>query len=187
MASFKYYDFTLTSGGAAVLLVEGEYFRIQSATGAVDVTVEGAGTLPGLLVGQGLKDTPFKRLVIKDVSGGPNVGQIMVASKEFVDNRTYGVTTLSNTNGPFAQSASTVTNASAQLLAANANRRYFLIQNNDLSGDIFVTLDGAAATTARGIKVAAGGSFELSNFCPTGAVFAIGSIASNANVVIVSG
>ena len=186
-ASFKSYDFTLSAGGAIALLVEGSYFRIQSATGAVDVTVEGTGTLPGLLTGQGLKDTPFKRLVIKDVSGSANTGSILVASQEFIDNRTYGVTTISNTNGAYTQSTATVTTTSAQLLAANTSRRYLLIQNNDTSGDIYVALDGAASTTARGVKVAAGGSYELASFCPTGAVFAIGSIASNANVVVVSG
>ena len=92
--TFRYYDFTLTAGGSQVLLVEAAYFRVQSATGAVDVSVEGFGTLPGLLVGQGIKDTPFKRLVIRDASGAANLGTILVASQEFVDNRTYGVTSI---------------------------------------------------------------------------------------------
>lgn len=94
MQAMSYYDFNLTAGGTQMLTVEGAYFRIQSQTGAVDVTVEGVGTLPGLLTGQGLKDTPFKRLLLKDVSGASNSGQILVASREFIDNRTYGVNTL---------------------------------------------------------------------------------------------
>ena len=93
--TFQYYDFTLTAFGSQVLLVDAEYFRIQSQTGAVDVVVEGFGSLPGLLTGQGIKDTPFKRLVIRDASGAGNVGKILVASQEFVDNRTYGVQTIS--------------------------------------------------------------------------------------------
>lgn len=92
--TFKPYDFTLAAGGSQVILAEGEYFRVQSATGALDVTVEGAGTLPGLLSGQAMKDTPFKRLVLRDASGAPNSGTILVASQEFVDNRLYGVVTL---------------------------------------------------------------------------------------------
>lgn len=93
--TFRYYDFTLTAGASQVILVDAAYFRVQSATGPVDITVEGFGTLPGMLVGQGIKDTPFKRIVIKDVSGAANVGTILVASQEFVDNRTYGVNTIS--------------------------------------------------------------------------------------------
>lgn len=94
MQAMRYYDFSLTAGGTQMLTVEGAYFRIQSQTGAMDVTVEGVGTLPGLLTGQGLKETPFKRLLLRDVSGAPNSGQILVASREFIDNRTYGVNSL---------------------------------------------------------------------------------------------
>jgi hypothetical protein len=73
------------------------------------------------------------------------------------------------------------------VLAANANRRYLLIQNNDTAGIIYVRLDGGAATAATGIKIAAGGSYECAGYVPTGAITAIGDIASNANVVAVEG
>lgn len=98
-----------------------------------------------------------------------------------------GLVTVANTGGAFAQSAPAVTNASAQLLAANTGRRYLLIQNNDDAGDVFVTLDGADATAANGIKIVAGGALELSAYCPTGAVKAIGSIANNTKVIVVEG
>lgn len=186
MASFKLYDFTLSAGATVALLVEGEYFRIQEATGAVDVTVEGSGTLPGLLVGQGLKETPYKRLLIRDASGAANVGKILIASKEFIDNRTYGVTTISgtpsvvinNVNGSFSQNVGSIGTASAQLVAASASRRYVLIQNQSADVDLYVTLDGAAATVARGLKIPAGGSYEIANFCPTTAIYGITSSGS---------
>mgnify|MGYP001457245525 CR=1 FL=1 len=95
--------------------------------------------------------------------------------------------TVLNVNGPFAQAAATVTNASAQLIAASATRRYALIQNKDVTGNIWVNLAGAAATTANGIKIGPGGSLEIPSFAPTGAIFAIGDIASNANIVTVTG
>lgn len=92
-----------------------------------------------------------------------------------------------NTSGAFSQNQKTVTNASGQVLAVNANRRYLMIQNNDAAGDIFVTVDGTAATTAKGLKVPAGGALELAGFVPAGAINAIGSIANNANIVAVEG
>lgn len=98
-----------------------------------------------------------------------------------------GAVTVENLTGTFYQGQATVTNASAVLRSAKTNRRYLLIQNNDQAGDIFVTLDTSAATAAKGIKIAPGGSLELSSFCPSGEVRAIGSIASNANVVVVEG
>jgi len=98
-----------------------------------------------------------------------------------------GAVTVTNTGGTFTQSAATVTTTSSQLKAANAARRYLLIQNNDTTGVIYVRVDGATATAATGIKVAAGGSYELQGYVPTGAITAIGSIASNANVLVVEG
>lgn len=94
---------------------------------------------------------------------------------------------VTNTSGAFTQQAATVTNASSQLRAANVARRYLLIQNNDATGVIFVRLDGGTATAATGLRITAGGSIELAGFVPNGAITAIGSIASNANVVVVEG
>ena len=91
-------------------------------------------------------------------------------------------------NGAFTQGNATVTNASTQLKAANGSRRYLFIQNNDASGDIYITLDASAATTAKGIKIGAnGGAYELQGYVPVAAINAIGSIANNANVVVVEG
>jgi hypothetical protein len=80
----------------------------------------------------------------------------------------------------------TVTSASASMVAANATRKYLLIQNNDTTGHIYINF-GAAATTANGVKIAAGGSFELNSNILTAQIFAIGSIASNANIVVIEG
>lgn len=94
--NFQPYDFTLTPGGSQTILVMGEYFRIQAATGAVTVTVEGYGKLPGLLTGQGLQRVPYSRLILTDASGAANAGVILCSGAEFVDNRTYGVNSLDN-------------------------------------------------------------------------------------------
>lgn len=90
-------------------------------------------------------------------------------------------------NGAFTNAQKTVTNISAQLVAANAARRYLLIQNNDTAGIVYVRVDGTAVVTGFGIKIAPGASYELQGFVPTGAIHAGGSIASNANVVVVEG
>lgn len=93
--TFKVYDFSVPAGGVYRLPVTGAYFRIMSSTGAVNVTVEGVGTLPALQSGQALKGIPFGALILQDASGAPNVGQILVASSEFQDNRLNGTVDLS--------------------------------------------------------------------------------------------
>lgn len=87
-----------------------------------------------------------------------------------------------------SQAAVAVTNASGVLLAANVNRRFLLVQNNDAAGNVFLNLTGAAATAAAGVKIAPGGSLLLSDGEAGGAaVNAIGDIANNPNVVVVEG
>lgn len=93
--TFQVYDFNLVAGGSQAILASGAYLRILSSTGAIDVSVEGKGTMPNLLAGQGLKDLPFNRVVVRDKSGAPNTGTILVASSEFVDNRLFGTFDLS--------------------------------------------------------------------------------------------
>ncbi len=110
MKSVTPYPFNLSAGQTLTLPIEGDYFRIQSATGAVDVTVDSVGTLPDLLTGQGLKNVPFKRLTVKDKTGAANAVVILVAFDDFIDNRTYGVNdlsagTLSTLRQPLAQTS----------------------------------------------------------------------------------
>jgi hypothetical protein len=87
--------------------------------------------------------------------------------------------------GAFIQAQKTVTNVSTSILAARAARRYLLIQNNDAAGIVYINLTGATAAAASGIKIEPGGSYEVQGFCPNAAITAIGSIASNANVIAV--
>ena len=55
-----------------------------------------------------------------------------------------------------------VTGASGTVLAANANRRYLLLQNDDASATIYLRLGTAAAVLNSGLRLnAAGGSHEM--------------------------
>lgn len=90
-------------------------------------------------------------------------------------------------NGAFTHAVVAVTTSSIQLRAANTARRYLFLQNNDSVVDVWVRLDGAAATVGSGIKLAAGGSsLELQGYVPTGQINAIAS-ASTSNVIVVEG
>lgn len=187
MIPTQIYAVPLTANGSYRLLVAGQYFKILSATGAVRVESE-FGALSGLIAGYGLEDTPFSYLYITDQSGATNQVSIVVGDEKFVDTRVTGSVTFGPLNTSFVGAASNVTNASAQVLAANASRKYLLIQNNAASGDIYIRLDGGVVTTANGIKISSGGgAYELSTVVPSGAITAIGSVALNPDVIIVEG
>lgn len=183
---------TPISAGALLEFYEpADFFRLLEATDPVTVTYYKAGAEVAKAegVGEGYAEEfdsgEFDRFTLYSATSQTLQFVARLGNKVGYDKPPNGDVTITNTGGAFTQSQKTVTNASGQVFAAKAARRYLLIQNNDASGDVYVTLDGTTATTAKGIKIAAGGSYECQNFCPTGAINAIGSIASNANVVAV--
>jgi len=181
--------------------VSGNYFTTLECASAVNVRFYKGGKLldlgeiRGLLAGLevtlgdiGAREAAFDRVQI-DVQAGDTV-KIGIGNGQARYNRSQG--SVAVTSNRQAQSAAfdnlqaTVTNASGQLLAANANRQYLLIQNKDLAGAIFLAF-GKAATVAAGVRVIPGGNFELVGTQCTQAIYAIGDIGSNANIVTVEG
>ena len=166
----------------------GRYFKIIKATGSLNLRTE-RYRLNALVAGQGMENVQFDYIEITDVSGASNTVTFVIGDTGFLDGIS-GVMQVTSTvpvqSGSFANAQKTVTNASAQLLAGNTARKYLLIQNNDAVGSIFVSF-GAAATLANGVKIAPGGAFEMADAQSTQELFAIGSIASNSNIVMVEG
>lgn len=95
-----------------------------------------------------------------------------------------GAVTIANANGAFVQGPAPVGTVDTGLLAANALRRYLLVQNNDPANAIYINLTGNAATVANGIRIAPLGALELASFVPTGAIRAIAGVAVSAVVVV---
>ena len=184
-------DVTIGAGQTLEYFEPGDFFRLMEAASAVDVRFYYLGAevsrADNVLEGyaERFRNGQFDRVQITSASSQAIQFVIRNGADVAYDKTPTGDVTLGT--GAFTQAQKTVTNASGLVMAANASRRYLLIQNNDASGDIYITVDGSAATTAKGIKVPAGGALELSTYAPAGAVYAIGSIASNANIVAVEG
>lgn len=195
------YTQTFAAASTWVLNVTGKYFVTLGCTVNLNIRFykggkkldlgDITGLQTGLEVGPlaGLTDEPaFDRVEI-DVTASDTV-QVGIGNGQARYNRAAGSVIVSQAKAPisgaFANVAKTVTNASASMLAANANRQYLLIQNNDTLGNICVTF-GSAATLANGVKIVPGGSYELNGVIPSAQIFAIGDIASNANIVTVEG
>jgi hypothetical protein len=182
------YPLTLAANATQRLLVQGEYFKLLSATGPVKVTAD-AFNLDGIVTGQGLEKTPFSFLTITNKTAAVNTLSVLIGDENFLDAFTGNVAVTQNKvaqSGSFVNVSAAVTSANAQLLAANAGRQYLLIQNKDSSGSIYVNF-GSAATSANGVLIGPGGSYELAGVVSTQAINAIGSIASNSNIVTVEG
>lgn len=88
--STKIYTLTLAPGVAQVLLVNGSFYKVLSATGPISVTRDDGSTVSPLLPGRGERDVEFARLTVVDLSGGVNVVQIIVGDSSFTDDRVSG-------------------------------------------------------------------------------------------------
>lgn len=190
-----YQNLTLAAGVAVEFQEAADFFRLMSApTTDISVIFYAAGKEVARAenVGAGYAEKTgivFDKVRIVSTAGG-NVGFVSRLGNEVrydtPPNGNVTVTSLVPTRATGANSQKTVTNASAQLVAANPSRAYLLIQNNDATGIVYVAF-GAEATVANGVRIAPGGSYELNCNILTGQVNAIGSIASNTNVVVVEG
>lgn len=184
---------TISAGIAVDFHEQADFFRLLAAP-ATDCTVifyrDGAEVSRAENIGAGYAeafDVPFSKISIKSTGGGAVAFVTRIGADVRYDTPPTGNVAVTNTGGAFVNAQGTVANVSGQLLAAKSNRRYLLVQNNDAAGDIYLRLDGGAATSATGIKITAGGSYEVTGYAPTGAITAIGSVASNANIITVEG
>lgn len=181
---------TITAGATVEFSEQADFFRLMAASSAVDVFFyeRGAEVSRAEGVSGGYAETfdrRYDRVTIKSAVTQTIQYVSRLGNRVQYDTPPNGNVTVTNVNGAFANSAKTITNADGLLLAANAARRYLLIQNNDLAGVIYIRLDGGTATAATGARIGPGGSLEIQGYAPSGAIRAIGDIASNANIVVV--
>ena len=85
--STQFYDFALAANASQVILAEGEYFKIFSSTGTVEVTRSDGAKYGPISAGQGARNKHFDRLTIRDKSGAANMGFIIVSDADFVDDQ----------------------------------------------------------------------------------------------------
>ena len=182
---------TINAGTTLVFQEDADFFRYLEGVGTLNVdfykkgrrVAEADSIKPGYC--ENFETYAFDRLEIYSATTQQIQFVTRMGSVVAYDAAPTGAVTLSGMQGTFIQAGATVTTASAQLLAGNALRRYLLIQNKDLTGDIYLNLAGVAASAANGLLLKAGESYEASPYCPISAIFAIGTIASNANVVVI--
>lgn len=189
---------TFAAAGSWELNVPGKYFALLGCTNVTNITFfkggkkldlgDITGVLSGLECTLGNWSDPasaFDR--VKITASAADTITVGIGNGQVRYNRGATDAKIINAAGLFTHAAATVTTASGLILAQNIARRYLLVQNKDFAGNIWVHTGNAAATQANGIKIAPGGSLELTAFCPTDNIYAIGDIASNANIVVVSG
>lgn len=188
---------TLAANVAQEFQEEADFFRVlDSAVNDLDVIFYKAGKevsrAENITAGYGEKFTrgTFDKIRISSETGGAVSVATRLGNEISYDKPPTGNVTVTNqpaTGGALSQWGITVTNSANYLVAGgSAARRFFSVQNKDGAGNLYLSF-GAAATVANGIKIPPGGYFEAAIYAPTSSINLIGDIASNSNVVVITG
>ncbi|MDD2932748.1 MAG: hypothetical protein PHO76_02575 [Methylotenera sp.] len=193
MASIRNLTLNIKSGQTEELPIRGDGLRLVSANVPIYFkSIEGDMDFYLEQGEQALFDEKiFKRMQVFHASGVDQTITITVSEgSRFNGAKISGSVSIMGDVTPVratgANTQKTVTNASTEMVAANASRSYLLIQNKDTAGNIYINF-GAEATVGNGLKIDAGGSYELNGNMLTAAIFTIGDIGSNANIVVIEG
>jgi len=180
--------------GATVKFVElADFFRLLSTQADVDVRFfrEGADVVetPGVSAGYGERFSErFDAFEISSATAQTIKFVTRLGNVVQFDAPPTGDVNVVNVNGAHANTRATVLSSGVSTLAAaNAARRFLLLQNNDASVALRVTCDGVDPTTTEGVRVEAGGSLLLDVYPPTGAVKAIAESGAGVAVEIQEG
>lgn len=185
--TLREYTVTVKTGVIEYLPVVGNGIQLRSGSVALRVQNQIIGLDSVLSTGDGVDDLEeFTELQLSHGSGVDQVFTLAVGVGG-ASSRSALVAGLPAEQGAYTQAAVAVTNASGLLLAANSARRTLLISNNSATGDIYLNLAGAAATVAAGHRIKAGDAMLLDRYPPAGAIYAIGSIANNPDIVVSEG
>lgn len=174
---------TLTAGATIEFHEVGDFLRVMSASGSLNVNYFRNGQIvteaAGVTVGYAERfDMPFDKFTVYSAAGDTVKINVRLGNQVYLDSPPTGSITVANANGAATQGRASVTNADQTLIAANTARRWLLMQNNDSTSVLRVTVDGSAASATNGFRVQAGQTFEVPNFCVTGAIHAFMETAS---------
>lgn len=188
---------TIANGSPVILPISGNSFYIdqdQSIVGNATVHFQdtnlGQSSAP-IYVGAGfIAKVPFTQILVevKTAQAGKVLRIVYGTDVDFTAgvNATIAVTDQSPIRFSGVSAQTTVLTTASTLAAANATRKFLMIQNNGAT-DIYVAF-GATATIVNGFKVAAsGGSLTLDNSVATAAISVIGVTATNPSVVWMEG
>lgn len=180
---------SFAAGETKTFIVSADYFELTGApSSGVTVTLsDRSGAQVGAIKnsGAGIYVKPGRFEVVQIQSTLAQTIDWIVADGDAGTRRLAGAVTVQDSVTASAV-AGTVTNATAQLVAANSARKYLLIQNKDPVGKIWIQF-GAAATQAAGVLIVPGGNFEMISKISAQQIQAIGDLASNANITVVEG
>lgn len=184
---------SIPAGKTVQLFVNADYLRIKTANIPFRFSTKNGDDFE-IKQGDEVSINSFEYVYIKNESASDEVIDLFTGKNERVGSAELSgslnlsapveVSNFPDNGANAVQSLKTVTNASAQLLPANPNRKYLLIQNKDLAGIIYLNVSGAA-TIANGLPLKPNDVYTFEGFQLYNEFRAIGDIANNPNILVI--
>ncbi|TAJ76104.1 MAG: hypothetical protein EPO42_13270 [Gallionellaceae bacterium] len=189
----KTVSYTFAAGETKQIHTVGNFFELLETEAGVNVGFENNGSVFAQAENMefGFYSKPkdgFSGLVLQSATA--QTIKVAIGFGDAGYSRASGQFSVIGTGVAFTQAAVPVAvgAASVQVLPANARRSVLLMQNNSLTETVYYTLDGGAATVARGFKMPPDSAISLEGQrCPAGAIYAIGSATVNNNLIVAEG
>lgn len=188
--------FTIAGGSPVVLPLSGNSFYVDQDPSIVgNATVHFQDTnlqnsSAPIYVGAGfIAKVPFTQLLIenKTAQAGKVLRIVYGTDVDFTAgvNATIAVSDQSPIRFSGLSAQATALSTASTLVAADAVRKFFMLQNNGVL-DVYVAF-GVTATTINGFKIAAGASMTLDNAVATAAISVITASGTNPSLVYMVG
>jgi hypothetical protein len=174
-------DFKVPAGDSGLeIALDADYIRVRTAPVAL-VLENDQGDKIEISEGEDVAGWPVKRLRITHADAAEQAIKLTYGKGGRQGSaKVGGSIQIAGMQGAFTQGRASVTNANQAILPAKATRKFLMVQNNDLSQVLRVTLNGVAAGAAAGFRIEPGASLDLSGYLPTGAVNACMEAATGA-------
>lgn len=153
------YDFTLPANGSQQVQADANFYKILTASGDVSITRDGGSTVKPMRAGRGERNVQFLTLTIRDLSGAPNSGTILVGDSDFIDDTIVLSNAISvrpeSVSGTYSVSAALAANTAVEVLAPGGNTAGLIVMaagctnesTTGLAGVTLIAKAGAAPTT----------------------------------------
>lgn len=126
------YDFTLTANGSQQIQADANFYKILTASGDVSITRDGGSTVKPMRAGRGERNVKFLTLTIRDLSGAPNSGTILVGDSDFIDDTIVLSSAINvrveSPSSFFNNNAALVANTAIEVFAAGSNSNGAIVQ-----------------------------------------------------------
>ena len=185
---YNVYEYTISAGQRQAINSYGRFITLLEnsvSTGpTLSINKQRGGELPAGISVELPSLERFNSIDLVNETGSPQTVKVVISNGQIYDSRFVASAAIPvKSGGALTSSVATVTNGAAAAIAsaADTNKKEVIIQNNDAVNEVWVGGADVDPATAKGTKVAAGGTAILTT---SAAVYAKNASGADVDISI---